>query len=434
MILDGRAEMRLLEQFRAVRARTEKLAAPLSPEDQGVQSMPDASPTKWHLAHTTWFFETFVLQPHLPEHRPFDPAFRFLFNSYYEGVGPQHDRARRGALSRPSLDEVQDYRRHVDQAIARLLESLLETGDVAAAVTSTITLGLHHEQQHQELLLTDIKHAFGTHPLQPAYRAAAPAPGAATAPARAFRTFDGGVIWIGHEGAGFAFDNEGPRHRCFLDPFAIAKSPVTCGEYLAFIRDGGYTRPELWLSDGWRTVESERWRAPLYWQEAEGAGGAGEGGETGWLIYTLGGRRPVDPGEIVAHVSYYEADAYARWAGARLPTEEEWEHAAAAGPTHAALGGHFAESERLHPTGAAEGVGMFGDVWQWTRSAYGGYPGYRVPEGPIGEYNGKFMSNQMVLRGGSCLTPAGHVRATYRNFFPPATRWQMSGIRLARDL
>jgi len=400
--------MRLLDQYRAVRARTLQLASPLSPEDQGVQSMPDASPTKWHLAHTTWFFETFVLEPHLTDHRPFDPAFKFLFNSYYEKVGPQHDRARRGSLSRPSLDQVQSYRRHVDQAIGRLLEA----SDTAPAVASTITLGLHHEQQHQELLLTDIKHAFGSHPLQPAYQAAgpamAPAAGAAVAPALAYRSFEGGVVWIGHQGAAFAFDNEGPRHRCFLDPFAIADRPVTCGEYLAFMRDGGYARPELWLSDGWRMVESERWRAPLYWQEPRGGDGT-----SGWVLYTLGGSRPVEPDEVVAHVSYYEADAYARWAGARLLTEEEWEHAASS---------------------AAAAPGMFGDVWQWTRSAYGGYPGYRVPEGPIGEYNGKFMSNQMVLRGGSCLTPAGHIRATYRNFFPPATRWQMSGIRLGRDL
>ena len=435
MILDGRAEMRLLDQYRAVRARTLELASPLSPEDQGVQSMPDASPTKWHLAHTTWFFETFVLEPHLTDHRPFDPAFKFLFNSYYEGVGPQHDRARRGSLSRPSLDQVQSYRRHVDQAIGRLLEA----GEASPAVASTITLGLHHEQQHQELLLTDIKHAFGSHPLQPAYQAMPQAPvrRTAVAPALAFRAFEGGVVWIGHQGAGFAFDNEGPRHRCFLDPFAIADRPVTCGEYLAFMRDGGYRRPELWLSDGWRMVESERWRAPLYWQEAQSGeeGERGAAAEAGWLLYTLAGRRAVDPDEIVAHVSYYEADAYARWAGARLVTEEEWEHAAT-GLAEGEPAGHFADAGRLHPAAAApgQGDGMFGDVWQWTRSAYGGYPGYRVPEGPIGEYNGKFMSNQMVLRGGSCLTPAGHVRATYRNFFPPATRWQMSGIRLGRDL
>ena len=284
-------------------------------------------------------------------------------------------------------------------------------------------MGLHHEQQHQELLLTDIKHAFGSHPLQPTYSAAAAVPRSTVAPPLAFQSFDGGVVWIGHQGAGFAFDNEGPGHRCFLDPFAIAQRPITCGEYLAFMRDGGYARPELWLSDGWRLVESELWRAPLYWQEAKDGDGA-----TGWLAYTLAGPRPVGPDEAVAHVSYYEADAYARWAGARLASEEEWEHAAGSVP----VSGHFADSGRLHPAAAAPG--MFGDVWQWTRSAYGGYPGYRVPDGPIGEYNGKFMSNQMVLRGGSCLTPAGHVRATYRNFFPPATRWQMSGIRLARDL
>jgi ergothioneine biosynthesis protein EgtB len=432
--------MRLLDQYRAVRARTLELASPLSPEDQGVQSMPDASPTKWHLAHTTWFFETFVLAPHLGDHRPFDPAFKFLFNSYYEAVGPQHDRARRGGLSRPSLHEVQSYRRHVDQAIARLLEA----EDASPAVASTITLGLHHEQQHQELLLTDIKHAFGSHPLQPAYQAVAqptaPASRAAVAPAPAlaFRAFEGGVVWIGHQGAAFAFDNEGPRHRSFLDPFAIAERPVTCGEYLAFMRDGGYSRPELWLSDGWRMVEGERWQAPLYWQKApedapeDVQKPKGSDDAPGWLVYTLAGRRAVDANEVVAHVSYYEADAYARWAGARLATEEEWEHAASSAAVSGHFAGHFAESGRLHPAAAAPG--MFGDVWQWTRSAYGGYPGYRVPEGPIGEYNGKFMSNQMVLRGGSCLTPAGHVRATYRNFFPPATRWQMSGIRLGRDL
>jgi ergothioneine biosynthesis protein EgtB len=429
MILDGRAEMSLLDQYRAVRARTLELAAPLSPEDQGVQSMPDASPTKWHLGHTTWFFETFVLDPHLGDPRPFDPAFKFLFNSYYEAVGPQHDRARRGGLSRPSLDEVQAYRRHVDQAIGHLLEA----GDANRAVASTITLGLHHEQQHQELLLTDIKHAFGTHPLQPAYAELGEKsdhPGKVEV-AQDFQSFEGGVVWVGHQGGGFAFDNEGPRHRCFLDPFAIARRPVTCGEYLAFMRDGGYARPELWLSDGWRMVESERWRAPLYWheaQETETQEAQDRDGAPGWLVYTLTGRRAVDANEAVAHVSYYEADAYARWAGARLVTEEEWEHAAAG----AALSGHFADSGRFHP-GAAT-ASLFGDVWQWTRSAYGGYPGYRVPPGPIGEYNGKFMSNQMVLRGGSCLTPASHVRATYRNFFPPATRWQMSGIRLGRDL
>jgi ergothioneine biosynthesis protein EgtB len=406
--------MSLLDDYRAVRARTLALAEPLSAEDQMVQSMPEASPTKWHLAHTTWFFETFVLTPLGAGYRPVDARYGFLFNSYYEGVGPRVERARRGQLSRPSLAEVLDYRRRVDREVERLLAT-----DVAPEAAATIELGLHHEQQHQELLLTDAKHALGLQPLRPAYGplpAAPPRPVGAAAPAR-FRRFEAGVVSVGHEGTGFAFDNEGPRHRHLLEAFAIAERPVTSGEYLAFMRDGGYARPELWLSDGWHRVETDRWRAPLYWEERDG----------GWGLYTLAGLRAVDPDETVAHVSYFEADAFARWAGARLPTEEEWEHAASGGP----LTGHFADAGRFHPGPAADG--MFGDVWQWTRSAYLPYPGYRPPAGPIGEYNGKFMSGQMVLRGGSCLTPAGHIRATYRNFFSPETRWQMSGIRLARD-
>ncbi|HLK91415.1 MAG TPA: ergothioneine biosynthesis protein EgtB [Polyangia bacterium] len=405
--------MRLLDDYRNVRARTVALAAPLSAEDQMVQTMAEASPTKWHLAHTTWFFETFVLGPFVAGYQPVDAHYGFLFNSYYEGVGPRVERARRGELSRPALAEVQDYRRRVDTAMERVLGT-----ELPAAAAATVVLGLHHEQQHQELLLTDAKHALGTQPLRPAYQPPAPAPTPAAPRPAQFRRFEAGVVSVGHAGDGFAFDNEGPRHRHFLEAFALADRPVTCAEYLAFMRDGGYARPELWLSDGWQRVQAERWRAPLYWEERDGA----------WHLYTLGGVRPIDPAEVVAHVSYYEADAFARWAGARLPTEEEWEHAAAGAP----LTGHFADAGRYHPGPAAPGA-AFGNVWQWTQSAYLAYPGFRPPAGAIGEYNGKFMSGQMVLRGGSCFTPAGHIRATYRNFFPPETRWQMSGLRLARD-
>jgi len=405
--------MDLLGTYRAVRGRTLALAAPLSPEDQMVQSMADASPTKWHLAHTTWFFETFVLRPHVAGYRLFDERFGLLFNSYYEAVGPRVERGRRGLLARPSLAEVRAYREHVDEALVRLLE----TGGADAQIAATIVLGVHHEQQHQELILTDIKHALAANPLRPAYAALPPtAPAVPIAPIT-FRAFDEGVVWIGHQGDGFAFDNEGPRHRRFLRAFAIADRPITCGEYLAFMRDGGYQRPEPWLSEGWQLCQSERWQAPLYWEQHDGV----------WMTYTLAGLRAVDERETAAHVSYFEADAYARWAGARLPTEEEWELAATGVP----LTGRFADSGHFHPGPA--GAGMFGDVWQWTQSAYGAYPGYRPPPGAIGEYNGKFMCNQMVLRGGSCFTPASHVRATYRNFFPPAARWQATGIRLAQD-
>ena len=418
--------MHTLEAYRAVRAQTLALAAPLSAEDQQIQSMPDGSPTKWHLAHTSWFFETFVLEPRAPAYRPFDPTYRFLFNSYYEAVGARLPRPRRGLLSRPSLGDVHAYRRHVDQAMARLLEP----GLADAALAATVELGLHHEQQHQELILTDIKHVLGTNPLRPPYRAPpdegdAASPDAAAIAPPAFRAFAEGIARIGHDGASFSFDNEGPRHRVFLRAFAIADRPVTCGEYLAFIRDGGYARAELWLSEGWQLAQQDEWRAPLYWEEIDGV----------WMSYTLGGLLPVDARQPVAHVSYFEADAYARWAGARLPTEQEWEHAATDGDRGAEKpappAGHFADAGRFHPGRAR--AGFFGDVWQWTASPYAAYPGYRPPAGAVGEYNGKFMCNQMVLRGGSCLTPAGHVRATYRNFFPPAARWQASGIRLARD-
>ena len=406
-------------RYAAVRSRTEALAAPLSAEDACVQAMPDASPAKWHLAHTTWFFETFLLKTRDSSYRDFHPAFGYLFNSYYNTVGERHPRPKRGLLTRPSLGEVLAYRRHVDEAMARLLDTL-------SVPTELLDLGLNHEQQHQELLLTDLKALFGQNPLRPAYGGTPLPPG--TAAAQAWQAFEGGLAEIGVDGGGFAggafaFDNEGPRHKVFLEPFALAARPATCGEWLAFMEAGAYRRPELWLSDGWDTVRREGWEAPEYWRHAEG----------GWRVHTLQGERAVDPEEVVSHVSGFEADAFARWMdleggcpGARLPTEFEWEHAAAGQP----IAGHFADAGAYHPGPAR--AGMFGDVWQWTASAYLPYPRYRPAPGAVGEYNGKFMSGQLVLRGGSCATPADHVRATYRNFFPPSARWQFTGLRLAR--
>jgi ergothioneine biosynthesis protein EgtB len=405
----------LRKRYGEVRAATMRLASPLSAEDQLVQSMPEASPTKWHLAHTTWFFETFVLSRFLSGYRPVDGRYAYLFNSYYEAVGPRPPRPRRGALTRPSLDEVRAYRDAIDERMGALLEDPPDDGDALAR----IELGLHHEQQHQELILTDIQHALWSNPLRPAYVQGATG-SAAAKQAAAWAARPGGVVEIGFAGDGFSFDNERPRHRVYLEPFLIAARPVTAGEYLAFIEDGGYRRPELWLSDGWAAVQDHGWTAPLYWEERAGA----------WSELTLRGTRAVDLDAPVSHVSYYEADAYARWAGARLPTEAEWETVAAARPVE----GNFAESGALVPVPAetAAPAQMFGDVWEWTGSAYLPYPRFRPLEGELGEYNGKFMSGQMVLRGGSCFTPRSHIRATYRNFFPPATRWQMSGIRLAR--
>ncbi len=403
-------------RFEAVRAATEALCAPLSAEDMVVQSMPDASPAKWHLAHSTWFFETFLLASREPCFAPFHPTYGFLFNSYYDAVGPRHARPKRGLLTRPPVDEVRAYRRQVDGRVLALLARGLDRG--AAAV---LELGLHHEQQHQELLLTDLKHALAENPLQPAY---APPLRAAclTAPPLGWVEHAGGLHEIGHHGPGFAFDNEGPRHRVWLEPFAIATRAVTCGEYLAFIEDGGYRRPELWLADGFAAVVARGWEAPLYWERTGGA----------WTVFTLHGPRPLDPEEPVTHVSLYEADAYARWAGARLPTEQEWEIAAHGAGTE----GTFAGGGRFHPAVAGGGglAQFLGDVWEWTRSAYGPYPGFQPAAGALGEYNGKFMCNQFVLRGGSCATPAGHVRPSYRNFFYPEARWQFSGIRLAREV
>jgi ergothioneine biosynthesis protein EgtB len=404
-------------RYRAVRAATEALAAPLSPEDCTAQSMPDASPVKWHLAHTSWFFETFVLEAAAPGYRPLDPAYRVLFNSYYHSVGAQHFRPERGLITRPGLAEVHAYRRHVD---ARLL-ALLEGGRLAPAQLAVVELGLQHEQQHQELILTDLKHLLSRNPLLPAYRTRAPEP-ASAAPPLAWHEQPAGLREIGHAGPGFAFDNEGPRHRVFVHAFALASRAVTNGEYLAFMAERGYERPELWLSDGWAAVQHEGWRAPLYWTERDGA----------WHRFTLAGLRPVAESEPVTHVSAYEADAYARWAGARLPTEAEWEIVGASAP----IAGNFVESGRGEPAPAkpeAAPAQLFGDVWEWTASAYAPYPGYHPPPGALGEYNGKFMANQLVLRGGSCATPASHIRASYRNFFPPGARWQWSGIRLARD-
>ncbi len=408
----------LARSFSAVRHATRALVEPLSPEDCGGQSMADASPAKWHLAHTTWFFETFVLERAQPGYRAFHPGFRVLFNSYYNSVGEQHPRPERGALTRPSLDEVNAYRDHVDEHVAKLFENQAVDEELAAV----IEVGLHHECQHQELILTDLKHLFSRNSLDPVYRSDDASEEAATAPPLEWHHFEEGLRWVGHPGEGFGFDNEFPRHRVQLGAFELASRAVTNGEWRAFMEDGGYERPELWLSDGWTTARAEGWHAPLYWRREDGA----------WTALTLAGVQPVRDAEPVCHVSHYEADAYATWAGARLPTEFEWEVAAAGTP----LRGNFVESGRLRPAAAVPGrvpSQLFGDVWEWTASPYTAYPGFRPAAGALGEYNGKFMSSQIVLRGGSCVSPAGHVRASYRNFFQPHQRWQFSGLRLARD-
>jgi ergothioneine biosynthesis protein EgtB len=408
----------LLARYHHVRRTTERLCAPLSAEDQVVQAMPDVSPTKWHQAHVSWFFDTFLLEPNLPGYAPRHPAYRVLFNSYYNGVGPQFSRPDRGHLSRPSVAEVQAYRGWVDAGMTALLERT--PAERLAALASLLELGLNHEQQHQELILTDIKYNLGVNPLRPAYHAVTPPRGAAP-PRLAWRDHAGGLQPIGHDGVGFAFDNEGPRHTVYLQPFRLADRLVTNGEYLEFMHAGGYRTAPLWLSEGWRTVQERGWQAPLYWERRDDA----------WWTQTLGGPLPLDPHAPVAHVSYFEADAYARWHDVRLPTEHEWEHAAAA----ELVRGNFQDTGVFHPLPIERTGGnqMFGDVWEWTQSAYAPYPGYRTAPGAVGEYNGKFMVNQMVLRGGSCVTPQSHIRASYRNFFPPDARWQFSGIRLASD-
>ncbi|HEY4376772.1 MAG TPA: ergothioneine biosynthesis protein EgtB [Acidimicrobiales bacterium] len=417
-----------LDHLFTTRDLTERLASPLAPEDQVVQSMPDVSPTKWHRAHTTWFFETFVLGPHAAGYQPVHPGYDFLFNSYYEQVGPRYPRAERGLISRPTCDEVAAYRSSVDLALADLAAAADDR--TWSAVAPLVELGVHHEQQHQELLLMDIKHVFSCNPLEPAYQPAgtgSPPAGSPAAPGWVDLDVDE-INEVGHDGSGFAYDNEGPRHRTLLRPFRLADRMVTEGDWLAFIADGGYQRPELWLSEGWATVQSQGWSAPLYWQ-ADG---------DGWSVFTLRGRRPVDPSVPVVHASFFEADAYARWAGARLPTEEEWEVAARTAP--AADRPNDLGTGRLHPAASPDradvGTGLrqlAGDAWEWTASPYRPYPGFTPPPGAIGEYNGKFMCNQMVLRGGAAITPTGHTRPSYRNFFPPASRWAFSGLRLASD-
>ncbi|MFC3230875.1 ergothioneine biosynthesis protein EgtB [Marinibaculum pumilum] len=421
----------LAERFDAVRRRSLQLVAPLSAEDMVVQSMTDASPAKWHLAHTTWFFETFLLQPSLAGYDPFDPSFGYLFNSYYETVGARHPRPARGMLTRPSVDRVFAYRDHVDAAMRDLIDARTAGH---AELRALVELGLHHEEQHQELLLTDLLHAFSCNPTDPAYLdTALPVAEGGPQGDGGWADFEGGIVRVGHDGNGFAFDCEGPLHEVLLRPFQLARRPVSNAQWRAFMEDGGYRRPEFWLSDGWARAQEEGWQAPLYWRDE----GQGE-----WSALTLRGRGPVDPSAPVAHVSYYEADAFARWAGARLPTEAEWEHAAQHATRSASRGraaeGNTLGSGALQPRAvgsAAEGPlqQMFGDVWEWTQTAYAAYPGFRPATGAVGEYNGKFMCNQMTLRGGSCVTPDDHVRPSYRNFFYPHQRWQVMGLRLAGD-
>ena len=409
----------LADRLFRCRAQTTALTAGLTDADATVQSMEDASPTKWHLAHTTWFFEEFVLAPYVRDYRPVNAQYRYLFNSYYDAVGPRHPRPLRGLLSRPTLVEVADYRQRVDDALGVLLR-----GSLPQQALDLLELGIQHEQQHQELLLTDLLHLFAQNPLRPVYRATSDADCAHTTPEPKWIDFPDGQFDVGHAGPGFAFDCERPRHKVVLAPYLLANRPVTNLEWIEFIVDGGYRTPGLWLSDGWGRVQAEHWQAPLHWEQRDGT----------WWQMTLSGDRPVEPGAPVSQISYFEADAFARWIGARLPTEFEWEVAARAQP----IAGQFASTGRLRPSPVPLDVQaplrqVYGDVWEWTASAYSAYPGFKVAAGAVGEYNGKFMCGQYVLRGGSCATPAGHVRPTYRNFFHPHQRWQFAGLRLARD-
>jgi ergothioneine biosynthesis protein EgtB len=415
-ILNSNSGSDLFSAYERVRRWSCTLAAPLSAEDHMVQSMPDASPTKWHLAHTTWFFETFLLSPNLPGYKPFNPEFKVLFNSYYKQLGKHPVRSTRGTFSRPSLSEVMQYREAVDNGMRKLLSRR----ELSPELRVLVQLGLNHEQQHQELIVTDIKHAFWSQPLRPAYLDVKPASGAASK--LEWHSLPGGVVEIGFGGDGFSFDNECPRHEVLLQPFKLASRLLTNAEYLQFMNDGGYRRPELWLSDGWDTVCQQGWEAPLYWER--------EGDR--WRVFTASGMREVEANEPVCHVSYYEAEAFAHWSKKRLPLEGEWESAAA----EVSIAGQFAETNDFHPRSAGKAGGlqqMFGYAWEWTSSSYSPYPGFRRAPGVVGEYNGKFMCNQYVLRGGSCATPESHIRASYRNFFPPHARWQFMGIRLAAD-
>ncbi len=409
-------EPSLMQRYMDMRQTSMRLCSPLSIEDHSLQSMPDASPAKWHLAHTTWFFETFLLTPNRAGYQPFLPAFRNLFNSYYEAIGDRPLRALRHTLSRPSLAEVHSYRNAVDEAIGELLRS-----DLSPQVLDLVLLGINHEQQHQELIVTDVKHGLWTNPLRPAYRGRGLISQAGkNGMSMDWHRFDEGLYDVGADGEEFCFDNESPRHQVYLQPFRIASRLVTNREYLEFMSSGAYSKPELWLSEGWDHVRANHWNAPLYWELRDGD----------WWHYAMEGMQPVEPEAPVCHVSYFEADAFARWAGARLATEFEWEVAAQA----CLVEGNLLDSDALQPLPAHSSnrlTQMFGDVWEWTGSAYLGYPGFKPAAGAVGEYNGKFMCNQMVLRGGSCATPRSHIRATYRNFFPPHARWQFMGIRLA---
>ena len=420
---NAREALRWVERFRQVRNFSTRLCGGLEPEDYVVQSMPDVSPTKWHLAHTTWFFETFIVKPSVPRYRPEVPEYAYLFNSYYNAAGDMHRRDLRGLISRPTVRDTLRYRESIDRHVMELVENANEA--LLAKIEPILILGVHHEQQHQELLVTDIKHVFSQNPLYPVFRPGLNSPDIHTTIPLRFVDFEEATLEIGHNGKGFSYDNEGPRHRVLVPAFSLADRLVTNGEYLEFVESGGYSHPEFWLSLGWNTVNEQRWQAPLYWVRQDG----------GWWHFTLAGLQPLNESEPVTHISYFEADAFANWSGARLATEFEWEYAAVGQP----IEGNFVETDRYHPAPVSSRDGkstlkqMFGDVWEWTRSAYLPYPGYRAAPGALGEYNGKFMCNQMVLRGGSCATSRTHIRPTYRNFFQPEKRWQFSGIRLARD-
>lgn len=422
--MEALEEKTLTERFAEIREVSMRLVQPLEKEDFIIQSHPDVSPAKWHIAHTTWFFERMILKEFKSGYQEFNPTFDFLFNSYYNSIGPYQPRHQRGVLSRPTVDEVIAYRNYVDRQIHELF-SESQSSETKKELVKLIDMGLQHEQQHQELILMDVKYNFFVNPLFPVYLKTEEFPGSKRSEP-AFVEFEGGLIEIGHNGEGFSFDNERPRHKVWLEPFQLATEPVINGEYLEFIKAGGYEKPEYWLSDGWNVVKENNWKAPLYWLKNE---------EDEWGIFTLSGVKNLDPSEPVSHVSFYESDAFSRWKGKRLPTEAEWEHASQGMP----IRGNFTEQGGYHPVPLSEEspeaplAKIFGDVWEWTSSAYSSYPGSKPLEGALGEYNAKFMSNQMILRGGSCATPATHIRETYRNFFPPDKRWQFSGFRLADD-